>query len=175
MGTRAVRMDTPLIIMTVVFLALLACVLSAPMLIGPGEAMGLDGVVGRIDNGEKFESFDPLTRAVYTAGDVLCHQIESRSFTLNGNQLPVCARDTGLLVGVSFGMAIAVIGRLRPSAPVIAVLFLPMVVDGTLQLLTSYESNNTLRALTGIMAGLALALFMATVSEVVMEEGGTGR
>lgn len=35
-------------------------------------------------------------------------------------------------------------------------LMIPLVVDGVIQLLTSYESNNPLRFITGVLFGYAL-------------------
>ncbi len=39
----------------------------------------------------------------------------------------------------------------------------PMGIDGTVQLLTAYESNNFLRVVTGISAGTVLALFLGYI------------
>jgi uncharacterized membrane protein len=36
-------------------------------------------------------------------GDILCHQETARSFILNGSQMPICMRDTGLLAGFALG------------------------------------------------------------------------
>lgn len=36
---------------------------------------------------------------LYAAGSVVCHQLPDRSFFIDGRQLPVCARCTGLYLG----------------------------------------------------------------------------
>lgn len=38
---------------------------------------------------------------------------------------------------------------------------LPMIIDGTVQMLTSYESNNIKRFVTGFLFGYALFMFVA--------------
>ena len=42
--------------------------------------------------------------AMYVAGSLICHQRPERSFHLDGAQLPVCARCSGLYAGVSLGV-----------------------------------------------------------------------
>lgn len=82
-----------------------------------------------------------------------CHQLGSRSFFVKGYQLPVCARCTGIYIGFFIGFLFEV-----PSSYLYA-LFLaltPLILDGTLQLLTSYRSNNPKRLVTGLLFGLAL-------------------
>jgi uncharacterized membrane protein len=42
---------------------------------------------------------------LYAVGSVICHQLPDRSFFIDGRQLPVCARCTGLYLGGLFGLA----------------------------------------------------------------------
>src|SRR5690242_6632470 len=41
--------------------------------------------------------------AVYLAGSIVCHQQARRSFHLEGIQLPVCARCSGIYAAAPFG------------------------------------------------------------------------
>ena len=41
---------------------------------------------------------------VYATGSVICHQLPERSFFLDGRQLPVCARCTGLYLSGAAGI-----------------------------------------------------------------------
>lgn len=105
--------------------------------------------------------------ALFTAvGYGLCHQIPARSFFAGGYQLPVCARDTGLYLGfVGALIALWLLHRgERPTSPprwpvlVLMGLFVAsMAFDG----ITSYaglrETTNTLRLITGLLTGWALA------------------
>ena len=108
-------------------------------------------------------------------GYAVCHRITERSFTIAGRQLPLCARCTGMYLGVAltfllFGLA----GRLRwselPPLPILLILigFIGLMgVDG----INSYshffpdaphlyEPRNWLRLLTGMGTGLAMGVFV---------------
>jgi len=146
------------LVLPVVFAFLVAAVLIAPAMEDPGT-VGLDddGVVGGHEHDEEFEDIEsPLARAIYSAGDLYCHQRGSRSLRLNGNQMPVCARDLGIFIGLVLGASLgAVVGR-RARWPLLLLCLLPMAVDGGLQAATSYESANWLRILTGTVAGTGI-------------------
>lgn len=143
-----------------VFSALLAWVLIAPFTLPPGSVTDLSGRVLVIDNGAQISRMNPFAAAIYYLGDSQCHQLASRSYFLNGNQLPFCARDLGIFIGLVAGMAIALLARVRPKIYLIVLGFVPMAVDGGLQLFTAYESSNPLRLLTGILAGISASLLI---------------
>jgi uncharacterized membrane protein len=48
---------------------------------------------------------DLLLAFVFAVGSVICHQLPDRSFFLDGQQLPVCARCTGLYLSGAAGLA----------------------------------------------------------------------
>lgn len=83
-----------------------------------------------------------------------CHAKPERSFHLCGKQFPICARCTGELVGMITGIPITVIWG-YPSFIFVLLMMLPLILDGFLQKLTTYESNNFLRLITGILFGIA--------------------
>lgn len=88
-----------------------------------------------------------------------CHARPDRSFFYKGKQFPICARCTGELVGIFLGILLAFLIEI-PSFPVVLLLMLPMVFDGFLQLLTSYESGNIRRLITGILFGIAFVYLL---------------
>lgn len=88
-----------------------------------------------------------------------CHGRADRSFFFHGRQFPICARCTGELVGILCGIPIAVFAGYA-NFPIIILMMVPMVIDGTVQLLTSYESNNRRRFLTGFLFGIAFVFFL---------------
>lgn len=88
-----------------------------------------------------------------------CHARPDRSFFFRGKQFPICARCTGELIGMVAGIPIAVLLGC-PTFYWVFVLMIPMVFDGFLQLLTSYESGNLRRLLTGMMFGIAFIFFL---------------
>ena len=84
-----------------------ALVFAAPLLVPAGTLTDLSGSVSVRDNTELFEGLSPLPRAIYRAGDAECHQIANRSFFINDNQMPFCARDVGLFVGLAAASGVA--------------------------------------------------------------------
>ncbi len=81
-----------------------------------------------------------------------CHQLPNRSFHIKNFQLPLCARCTGLFLGMFFLapiISIFTLGRFYISFSFIVI----MIFDGVLQFTTSYESNNPKRLITGLGAG----------------------
>lgn len=100
-------------------------------------------------------------RALYAAGRWVCHQRPERSLYLWGFPAAVCARDTGLLLGLAGGAwlwAFAGHRRLRQALPLwgLGLAALPAAVDGGLQMLGLWESTNPLRLATGALLGGAL-------------------
>ncbi|NDJ79153.1 MAG: DUF2085 domain-containing protein [Chloroflexi bacterium] len=116
-------------------------------------------------------------------GYAICHRIEERTFHYHDRPLPLCARCTGIYLGVMTGLVtFAVRGRLRaarlPRLPLIAVLLLPGVaigIDGFnsyLSLFDSYQPpyqpHNTLRLVTGMYAGLTMITLVLPVYNAIL-------
>ncbi len=159
----------------------LALVMISPYLVEPGTLLDLSGTVGKHENDALFDGLDPLPHAIYWIGDGECHQIAERSYSLNGNQMPFCARDLGLFAGLAAGFGFVAFFELVLN-PLFAVLGLvPIGIDGGLQLVTSYESSNPLRLITGVVAGITLAVIIAQFVYVVQKDrekqrrGGPGK
>ncbi len=136
---------------------------------------------------------NPIAAFTYIFGDLNCHQKHERSWTINGNQMPVCVRDVGIFLGAIIG---GVVFRQRGENRwlirdtflsvlpqkinnqiyksnrrtmafliLLAIAGLPLVFDGTIQMLTSYESTNPMRMITGVPFGLIIAwLFCASMA-----------
>lgn len=91
-----------------------------------------------------------------------CHCREDRSFHFRGERFPICARCTGELVGMVLSALTYALGH--PGAVVSLLLMVPMVLDGTIQSCTAYESTNARRFVTGLLFGYALVnLFLLTI------------
>lgn len=84
-----------------------------------------------------------------------CHGRADRSFFFNGHQFPICARCTGELIGILVSILIIIMCNNLPLIWSI-ILIIPLIIDGSIQLLTKYESNNYLRVITGFLFGIGL-------------------
>lgn len=144
-----------MLLIEIVLVCILLALLIAPLSLPAGSIGGLDGSIGTLDHGDDLNDVPWPQRAVYLLGDVNCHQQADRSFFVNENQMPFCARDLGLLAGAALGLAAFVILERRVTWAWLLVLLVPMAVDGVLQAITDYESSNVLRLLTGALAGFA--------------------
>ena len=92
-----------------------------------------------------------------------CHCRADRSFSWRGQPFPICARCTGELIG--FLAALLTCWLPHPAPWVCALLLLPMIVDGAVQLKTAYESTNLRRAVTGALFGYGiLTLFILSLA-----------
>ncbi|TLZ50168.1 MAG: DUF2085 domain-containing protein [Methanobacteriota archaeon] len=172
----------------------------APYSLAPGTAVNLDGAANRVDNGALYNTFWVYPEVVYYVGDAQCHQIARRTIFLNGNEMPMDARMSSIYFFANLGLLSAMFGtpstsvaqgivnvlprRIQPwvrkhlgptvAAGLIVVLgLLPVAADGFLQLLTTYESTNVKRFLTGILAGwvagLLVGVMIASIRQVDLE------
>ena len=119
----------------------------------------------------------PLEKA-HLVGYAICHQIPNRTFFMGGHALPLCARCTGTYLGITLGLAMALLlhrGRagelLSPGMLVLmGVFILTMAIDGGNSYLVLlgrppllYEPRNWLRAATGTLNGIALSMIVLPV------------
>ena len=119
-------------------------------------------------------------------GYAVCHRITERSFVINGRQFPLCARCTGMYLGVALTFLILwLAGRARytglPSLPILLTLLSFMALMG-IDGLNSYshffpnaphlyEPRNWLRLLTGMGTGLAMgAIILPTLSQTLWQQ-----
>jgi uncharacterized membrane protein len=99
---------------------------------------------------------------------MLCHGIIARSFTLFDVPMPICARCTGIYIGLFAGLvAFMLFPRIeerlaRYSMYAAAV---PMAVDGLTQALGLRESFNALRVATGFVAAFAFGIWVLSAVE----------
>ena len=98
-----------------------------------------------------------------------CHQMPERSFFIGSYQFPLCARCTGILIGHLLGIGISFL-HLVPPVWIIGTI--PLMIDGTVQKLTRYESTNLRRLWTGILYGFS---FMSVLIGVCVRLIGTMR
>ena len=119
-----------------------------------------------------------LLSLLHWLGYGVCHQIPDRTIHLAGQALPLCARCSGIYLGVVLGFsAIAILGRARssilPPVRVLAVLLVFAVlmgIDGLNSYVSFfpglphlYQPQNLLRLATGTLHGLAMSLIVLPV------------
>ena len=137
-----------------------------------------------------WSELNPVFGFVYAFGDINCHQKHDRSWSINENQMPVCARDVGIFMGFFMGSLFFRLrglnrwtvrdsflsvfdddsiksvylndGRMRLMLLFLALGIVPMAIDGFTQLLTQYESTNMVRVITGFMAGFVIGWFTSS-------------
>jgi uncharacterized membrane protein len=112
-----------------------------------------------------------LQQLFHLIGFAVCHQLPERSIHFGGRVLPVCARETGIYLGFLFSFVfLALVNRKREYGfPPLYVLIFALVgialmaIDG----FTSYagwrSTTNSIRLLTGILAGSALPLVLLPI------------
>ena len=140
-------------------------ILSGPLMVPEGQADNLSGAVGSYDNRDVIEQMNPVAKAVYYIGDVNCHQMSHRSYSYNDNQMPFCARDVGIFAGLAIGFTYALGRRIELTLPMILLSLIPIGIDGTVQLLTDYESTNIKRVITGFIAGATTGIALKIIAD----------
>ena len=129
----------------------------------------------------------PLLPAVpaaflYVLGSRICHQIAARSFHVDGAQLPVCARCTGIYAGLAIGALYATFATaihrgqtprgltpgsdpitsghwgLTPARWVLLVGALPTLVTVLAEWTGLWQTSNVVRAIAGAPLGIAVGV-----------------
>jgi uncharacterized membrane protein len=117
---------------------------------------------------------DGLLGKADAIGYAVCHRIDLRSFHLGERVLPLCARCSGMYLGILISITYFSLRRrkaaLFPPKRIIlllGIIFIGYVIDGVnsyLHLLpldiSLYEPHNFLRLTTGFLFGIALSSFV---------------
>ena len=143
----------------------LSLLLFSPYMIDNGSTGDLSGVVGKYDNRDVIEEMNFLAKFIYYVGDLNCHQLSHRSYSYNDNQMSFCARDTGIFLGLVLGFMYASRKKIVLTLPLVVAALLPIGLDGTIQLLTDYESTNPKRLITGLIAGVATGIAIKIIAD----------
>ena len=119
----------------------------------------IDLIDGKIDGAYKFPFY------------FICHRIPDRTFKIRKYYFPLCARCTGIYVSgfTYFFIATAVPIVYNLELIILAILLIiPTAIDGTSQLLNKRESNNNLRFITGLFAGIGLAILSKAIKFIII-------
>jgi uncharacterized membrane protein len=98
----------------------------------------------------------------------MCHGIVERCLPLFGVPMPICARCTGIYLGMLAGLtAFLIVPRVqeRVMRYVSFVAVMPLAIDGLTQLAGLRTSTNPLRMVTGLAAGIAFGMWVLSAVE----------
>ncbi|RBW68947.1 DUF2085 domain-containing protein [Bacillus taeanensis] len=101
-------------------------------------------------------------------GRAICHQLPERTFLINNSYLPLCARDTGILIGLfSTLLYLCLFKKYKANqiptiknSFILLLLTVPIALDGLTSYMNLRESSNLLRLTTGIPFGVMLPFFL---------------
>ena len=112
---------------------------------------------------------------LYALFKPICHQMEGRSFFIDGMPFAVCSRCTaiyfGFLVGVLFYPVVRSVGKpAMPSRLFLGIACIPMIVDAFPWRFGMYEATIASRAITGGIVGFTLAFFIVPAAIQAVSE-----
>ncbi|CAB3289280.1 conserved membrane protein of unknown function [Methanocaldococcus lauensis] len=118
--------------------------------------------------GENSKIFRLISIYLYTIYSPICHQLPQRSYFIFGYKMAVCARCFGIYTGFLAGMIIyPFVKKLNdfklPHKKYLIISLIPMVIDGTTQLIGLRESFNELRFITGFIAGFVVVYYILPI------------
>lgn len=101
-------------------------------------------------------------------GRAICHQLDERSLHISGYALSVCARDTGMYIGIFSTLFYLKLfkGYKNMTIPSIKISFflllflVPLMIDGLGSYTHLFETSNFRRLVTGISFGFVLPYFL---------------
>jgi uncharacterized membrane protein len=99
---------------------------------------------------------------------VLCHGIERRCLTMFGVPMPICARCTGIYIGLFAGVVAFLVYPLVEERFMRILLYaaaVPMLIDGLTQAAGFRESTNPLRIATGFIAAFMFGAWALSAIE----------
>ena len=107
---------------------------------------------------------DLFSEFIFAVGSLICHQRPERSFFVDGHQLPVCARCTGIYLSGALGVlgwsAIKIVRGWGPIAVdprravrVLAIAAMPTALSLASAALAVWDGSNITRALLAIPLG----------------------
>lgn len=111
---------------------------------------------------------NPFASYLYLFFSYTCHQDPARSLFIFGYQLPVCARDVAIYIGMLVGLILLPFiwgakNTTIPSLWIYIAAMAPLVIDGVTQLLMLRESTNTIRIFTGAIIGVVMPFYLVPI------------
>ena len=103
----------------------------------------------------------PYGEDIYSHLSGICHQYPTRSFWVFNRPFALCSRCTSIYLGLFIFSSFLTINKNYVQRFIIGTsLILLISIDPIVQFFTSYESNNFLRFITGIIGGVGTFLII---------------
>ena len=112
----------------------------------------------------KTQTYNTLMRIGRHSG---CHQLPDRSFKMNGKQLPVCARCTGVMAGNIAALIMFFIYAIPIQTCVAGCV--AMFIDWLIQYINVRQSTNIRRLITGIIGGYSLTTLYCEATKCTLQ------
>lgn len=109
--------------------------------------------------------FTFLFKKSYLALFFGCHQKIERTLNIFGHPLNICARCTGIYIGILAANLLFMF--IHPSL-ILFILGVPLLVDGILQKRTDYFSTNFRRLMTGVFFGPSVILIFTGIHHMII-------
>ena len=158
------RTELPTIILILVSSLFFISALALPFVNTSGLLTGLDGSINVMDHSDLWAQLDVISAFFYGLGDMICHQEQSRTFMLNGNEMYICIRDFSLLTGFIIGMILSMV---REELTCIdrkrAIIYLVLVLITPLEWLMEKFIDadlSVLRCITALITGAAIGIVL---------------
>lgn len=114
-----------------------------------------------------------MPRDIFKIGYVkfaFCHRRPDRTLRYRGKYFPVCARCTGIYIGMVFAFSLSYFLKLNHDFGLffISLIFmLPAGIDGVTQLFKWRESRNSIRLVTGLFCGIGYGLLLILMGDII--------
>jgi uncharacterized membrane protein len=101
----------------------------------------------------------------------ICHRRPDRTFKINDHYFPVCSRCTGIYIGAIAYFVLSYLFEVDYSAFTLLtaiLMLLPAFSDALTQYYGIRESNNTIRFITGLTAGIGVIILIKSLKYVLI-------
>ncbi len=115
----------------------------------------------------------PFTKRIYS---LVCHQIDSKSFNINGENFLVCARCTGIYTGALFASLISLFYSFKiiKSLKLLLYSIILLALDVFFTTAGIYHYSKLLAFMTGIFFGSVSFLYILNVIEINLLKESNG-
>jgi len=138
----------------------------SPIVVPRATITDLSGATGLLENKKTIDQLGFPWGNIYQCGDALCHQKADRSFFINENQMPFCARCTAIWLGLTIGLGFMLFYKIALNEKFLILILIgiiPIGIDGVGQLFQLWESNNIIRLITGLLIGIICGISIGII------------